>query len=486
MSPFTFYLAKGVKLQQQAGKFYLVSETPIRFLLLNKNLYQVVNAVTSGTSLEEVWESSSWEKKRQITNAIFTLVTKGYLTLKLNADFQMKKDETPFVSVIIPVRNRPEDMADCLKSLLNLAYPKDKLEIIVVDDGSTDDTVTVVKSFGVTVVSNEESKGQAFSRNMGEANANGEILAFLDSDCTVHPDWLKEITQFFSLPGLGGVGGFVASYFRESLIDRYEEAFSSLNMGQHIIFDSNSVSNFYLPSCNFFVRREVFQEIGGFKPGMHLGEDVDLSWRIREKGHALLYLPFGVVSHKHRNILGKMLKRRFEYGTSESDLYLHHPEKKKLFPVPLYAGLSAASVLLGVLLKAPLLLMLTIFFLLGDFIKKNKRITSLKIVFPLPKILFSSLRSIGSFYYYLSFHLIRYYLIFMTVLGFVFPPLWVVGISALFISSIVDYCLKKPRMGYLPFLVIYICEHGAYQWGVIIGCIKHRFFKCYFPKLSLK
>ncbi|MEL7563610.1 MAG: mycofactocin biosynthesis glycosyltransferase MftF [Dehalobacterium sp.] len=486
MSPLTFQLAEGVKFKEEKGRFYLLSETPIRFLLLNKNLYEVVKAVTSGTSIEKVWENKSDEKKKQIVTTIFNLVTKGYLTLKLHSAFKMPEDKVPFVSVIIPVRNRPEDVRDCLTSLLNLNYPKDNFEIIVVDDGSSDDTVNVVKSYHVKLICNAESKGPAFCRNIGETIANGEILAFLDSDCTVHPDWLKEIIPFFCLPGLGAVGGFVASFFSKSLIDRYEEACSSLNMGKRIIYDSNSASNFYVPSCNLFVRRNVFQVTGGFKQGMHLGEDVDLSWRIRNTGNALIYLPFGLVNHKHRNILKKMLKRRFEYGTSEADLYLHHQEKKKIFPVPLFAGLSAASVILAILLKIPLLFLMTIFFVIGDIHKKIKVTAGIKMFIPFSKIIVSSLRSIGSFYYYLSFHLIRYYLIFMVLWGFVFPPFWLICISALFIASVVDYCLKKPKMSYLPFLVFYILEHGFYQWGVIFGCVKQRYFKCYFPKLAVK
>jgi len=486
MSPFTIELAKGVELQEKEGRFSLVSQTPIRFMFLNKSLYEIVQAVISGLSLEEMGENKSPEKRTQMVNAVFTLITKGYLNLKLNPEYKIEKSGAPFVSVIIPVRNRPEDMKDCLTSLLNLNYPKEKLEIIVVDDGSTDETVNVVKLFGVRVVLNEESKGPAFSRNLGEKSAQGEILAFLDSDCTVHPDWLQEIIPFLKLTGIGAVGGFVASFFRESLIDRYEEAFSSLNLGRRIIFDADSSSNFYVPSCNLFVKRDVFREIGGFKPGMHLGEDVDLSWRIRGKGYALLYLPFGEVEHKHRNILGKMLKRRFEYGTSEADLYLNHPEKNKLFPVPLYAGLSAASVALGILLAIPYLIMLNIFFILGDFRKKKNAIKGLKMDMPFSRILFSSFRSIGSFYYYFSFHLIRYYLSLMMLAGFIFPSIWFICTGALLVSSLVDFGLKKPRMNYLTFLVIYLLEHGVYQWGVIAGCWKQRFFKCYIPKLSVK
>ncbi len=487
MSPFTIELSKGVKLQEKEGRFSLVSKTPIRFMFLNKSLYEIVQAVTSGLSLDEMMgENVSSKKRKQIVSAIFTLITKGYLNLRLNPEYRINKSEAPRVSVIIPVKNRPEDIKDCLTSLLNLNYPKEKLEIIVVDDGSTDETVEVVQSFDVKVVSNKNSRGPAYSRNLGEKSANGEILAFLDSDCTVHPDWLQEIIPFFRLTGLGAIGGFVASYFRESLIDRYEEAFSSLNMGKRIIFDADSASNFYVPSCNLFVKRDVFEEIGGFKPGMHLGEDVDLCWRIRGKGHALLYLPFGAVQHKHRNVLRKMLKRRFEYGTSEADLYFNHRDKKKLFPIPLYAGLSAASIVLSILFQAPGLLLLNIFFVLGDCLKKKNSIKNLKMALPFTLILCSSLRSIASFYYYTSFHLIRYYLVFMVLAGFILPSIWLLGIGALLISSIVDFSLKKPNMNYLSFLVIYIFEHVAYQWGVMAGCLNQRFFRCYIPKLSIK
>lgn len=486
MVPFTFALADGVELRDNNGKYSLVSSKPIRFIFLGKNLYQVVKAVISGTILEQLLKNESLEKRKQMVNDIFTLVTKGYLKLKVNIDYKIKNSEAPFISIIIPVKNRPDDIKDCLSSLMELDYFREKMEIIVVDDGSNDETAKRAKEFGVTVISNDKSKGPAFSRNEGAKIAQGEILAFVDSDCIASANWLQEIIPFFSLDGLAAIGGFVESYFRTTLVDRYEEAFSSLNMGSRIIFEADTNSNFYVPSCNFFIKKDVFREVGGFKPGMHLGEDVDLTWRIRDNGYALMYLPFGSVQHKHRNILRKMLKRRFEYGTSESDLYLNHPKKEKKFPVPLFAGLSGISILLSILLAFPWILLLNVFFFLGDFIKKREIIKQLGRNMPCLLVALASLRSFGSFYYYLSFHLIRYYLLLMILGGFFIPNIYLLLICVLLIASSVDYNLKKPRMNYPFFLLIYILEHGFYQGGVIAGCFKYRFFRCYIPRFIIK
>lgn len=134
------------------------------------------------------------------------------------------------------MHNRPEDIAACLHSLTQVDYPAEKLEIIVVDDGSTDQTADAAREYGVKVISQARSLGAAASRNRGAEIAGGEFLAFLDSDCLVSSSWLREIIPWFTLPGIGAVGGFVAGYYQKTGLDRYEAAFSSLNMGRRIIY----------------------------------------------------------------------------------------------------------------------------------------------------------------------------------------------------------------------------------------------------------
>jgi len=485
MVPFVFKLAKGIKLTEEADKYYITSQTPIRYLRLNRSLFELIKQVSSGCSLDEITSKKTPGQCKQIVELVFSMVSKGFLEYNCDVDFNLENKDMPRISIIIPVRNRPDDIGDCLKSIKNLDYPKEKLEIIVVDDGSTDDTVHVIQSYGVKLICNAFSMGPGKSRNLGEIISTGEILAFLDSDCKVSSDWLAKIVPFFSLPGIGAVGGFVAGYFKASTLDRYEDAFSSLNMGRRIIFNNQAESRFYVPSCNFFVRREVFQELNGFNSHMQVGEDVDFCWRLRDGGYHLLYVPYGVVYHKHRNRLLIMLKRRFDYGTSEASLYTHHSGKKKVFLCPLNQGLSIIVVLWAILARSLLPLWFLGSFFGADFLTKKRLLTLFSPTFSNSSIALSILRSTFNFWYSWCFYLIRYYLLLIILLVYAFPTLGLFLIFILLISSTVDYFLKKPQLSYLSFLSIYVLEHSFYQSGVFYGCVIQSNYWCLFPKISL-
>src|SRR5450756_550566 len=97
----------------------------------------------------------------------------------------------------------------CIRDSFTLDYPRDRYEVIVVDDGSTDGTVAVAGRYPCHLVSNGRNRGQSFSRNAGARRASGEILAFLDSDCVADPGWLRDLAPFFSWSRAAAVGGYV-------------------------------------------------------------------------------------------------------------------------------------------------------------------------------------------------------------------------------------------------------------------------------------
>lgn len=485
MFPFVFKLAKGIQLKEAGGKYFLISPTPIRYLELNQSLYQLLTKICDGFPVDDMLAEKTGAEGEKIVETVLNLAAKGFLALERHGDRDTDLSDAPFVSVIIPVRNRPKDIGDCLQSIRHLCYPQEKIEVIVVDDASTDDTAAVVRSFGVKLICNDRCKGPGACRNMGARNASGEILVFLDSDCTASPDWFTDIVPFFRLPGIDAIGGFVAGYFRTAALDRYEDAFSSLNMGKRMLFAGTDPSMFYVPTCNLFVRREVFQEMKGFRPEMQVGEDVDFCWRLRRAGYRLLYLPLGTVFHKHRNTLGKMLKRRFDYGTSEADLYRRHEEKKKMFSWPLYQGVSFLVVFFSIVTGAILPLWVLPVLLILDFRKKKQGIKAFIPLFTNTDILLAAFRSFFSFWYYCCFYCIRYYLILMVLWMLVFPLLGLFFLLAVLVSSTVDYCLKKPRLFFPTFLFLYILEHAFYQCGVFYGCVHQRYFRCLWPTIRI-
>ncbi len=475
MKEFGFSLADTVCLREDPDGYFLLSRLPLRILRLNESLFRLLKHLREGGGLSGFVSQDPGLDAGRLLSVLLSLVSKGYLQLERMAEI----DDFPRVSVIVPVKDQPEDLVECLQSLSNLDYPKDRLEIIVVDDGSQKVISEVVDSPDVRVIRQAKSRGQAACRNIGAENAHGDILAFLDADCMARENWLREIIPFFQTADVGAVGGYVDGYYKDSFLDRYEEVSSSLNMGKRLLLEGDTESSFYVPTANMLVTGEAFLRTGGFKDGMRLGEDVDFCWRMRSLGYTLLYVPFGGVAHKHRNHLVKMLGRRSEYGTSEAGLYRTHRDKRKMFLISVYAGLSFLALTLSILLLNPYPLAAILLLFGLDLLRRSGTLKKFKMVLPFRQVACATLRSYLSSFYFAFFHLVRYYLVLIFGFGFLWHPLWFFGGLAILYTSIVDYCVKKTGLPFGVFLLFYLLEHLAYQLGVFWGCLKLKYFGSY-------
>lgn len=474
MKGFRFSLAANTYLREGADGYFLLSRIPLRILRLNRPLFWLLKHLQEGGELSEFIGQHPGLDASRLLSVLLSLVSKGYLKL----DSLAEMEDHPHVSIIIPVRDQPEDLAECLQSIANLKYPRERLEIIVVDDGSESDLSQVV-SAEIKVIRLAESRGPAVCRNLGAEKARGDILAFLDADCIAGENWLREIIPFFTAETVGTVGGYVDGYYQDSYLDRYEAVSSSLNMGKRLLLEGNTASSFYVPTANLLVTRKAFMETGGFRGGMHLGEDVDFCWRLRNLGYTLLYVPGGSVAHKHRHQLGKMLRRRSQYGTSEASLYRYHHDKRKTFLISVYTGLSFLALTLAILLLNPYPLILIPLLFGTELFRKSATLKKYQMALPFRQIAYAILRSYLSFGYFALFHLVRYYLILIFGLGFLLHSLWLFGGLAVLLTSIVDYSVKKPGLPYPVFFLFYLLEHLAYQLGVFWGCLKLRYFGSY-------
>jgi mycofactocin system glycosyltransferase len=468
----SYQLREGVNLVHHGEDFYLLSEFPLIAVKVNKALYDILCAMGRSNLL-----SISVEKHRPLIDLLDKLVAKGLLT----------KDETietqiyPPISVIIPVKNRP-DIRDCLNSLELLDYPEDKIEVIVVDDGSTDSTAQVIQTFKIKAIHLTHTRGASACRNLAVKEAKGELMGFTDSDCVAHPNWLKELVPYFEEEKVGIVGGYVSNFYYRSALDRYEDTKSSLNMGRHPFgAEDGKSSTAYVPSCNLIIRKKAFLEAGGFREDLNVGEDVDLCWRVRKLGYHLLYLPQGEVKHKHRNDVMPMLKRRFDYGTSEAILYSRHRDKRKMLYLPTPYSVFYTSICLGMILQYPLFFVFASGILLIDFFRKQAKIKKNRLGVRSSKVFSAVLRSHFSFSYHSSSYLVRYYLIFFIALSFLYAKMWVFLLFLLIFSAIVDFSIKGPNVNFFYFFIFYVMDQLAYQAGVFWGCVVKKNFMPYVP-----
>jgi mycofactocin system glycosyltransferase len=478
MIPFAYRLREEVHIEREEGSSVVVMETPLSIIRVSHRATRILQLCDGHRTPAEIALQIDHTEETEVYRICDFLNKRGVLEVGPVRG----EGPTRFVTVIIPTKDRRNELAECLESVFSQEYPGDLVEVVVVDDGSTDGTDKLLNDLPCKVLSNSRTRGQSHCRNKGAEVAQGEILAFLDSDCVASPTWLKELVPSFQWNEVGAVGGYVDGYFEESSLDRYEKASSPLNMGARILSAANDASTLYTPTCNLLVRKEVYKEVSGSREEMSVGEDVDLCWRIRAGGHRLLYVPYGAVKHKHRSMLQNMLRRRAQYGTSEALLYSLHRKRKTLQAPPLAAfaflALVAAVVCLSVI---PVFLAAACF--LADSTTKVRKIGRMGVPVRPQRILYSVVRTHFSFFYFASFHVVRYYTIALLLLGLLFHPLWLLCLSLLLTTSIVDYRLKKPRLPFAVFFFYYVLEQVAYQAGVFAGCLRQRTFSSYGVKL---
>jgi mycofactocin system glycosyltransferase len=481
LSNLAYRLRKNVSIPETDGNVQLVLSYPLKSVRIHpywRNLFKHLSN-QEFSSFESIRSITVRRNPEEVEFFLNDLVRKGFLERRgvsaLSDDW--------FVSVIIPVRNRHDDIDACLQSLTELDYPDDKLEIIVVDDASTDQTPDVVSHHPVRLICLNQHKQASYCRNLAAQNARGDLLAFIDSDCRAGSAWLRELVPAFKDPQLGALGGVVDSYFDENGLDRYEKVKSSLNVSTWFKRSQKNDPFFYLPACNLLVRRHLFLELGGFKEELVVGEDVDLCWRIRKNGYQIEYRPEGRVYHKHRNQVFSFCRRRFDYGTSEPLLNKLHPEKIKKLCFPPLISLFWSSLLLSLAPGFHPLVVVSAGAVVADTIQKRFKIKRRKIPVKVSSLLSSVLRSYLAFLHHIASFVSRYYLFPSLIILPIAPPVFTAIVMLHLLAGSVDYVIKRPQLNLISFLYYFSLEQLAYQWGVWWGCFKHICFRPIVPKI---
>ncbi|MEV0233732.1 glycosyltransferase family 2 protein [Nonomuraea sp. NPDC050786] len=232
----------------------------------------------------------------------------------------MTTQARPLVSVIVPNYNYARTLGLCLSALERQTYPH--IEVIVVDDRSTDDSVEIAHRHGVRVVVTDTNIGAPAARNLGVEHARGEVLFFLDSDLALAEDVVEYAVDLLtSDPTLGVVCG---TYDPEPLIpDSLVERYRSLQLHYWISGDEGDITTIY--SALFAMRAEVFREVGPLNPALRHSENAEYGHRVTQRYRIVLDNRIRG-RHDHDDRLGVVLSKFFHRARLHIPLYLRRPD----------------------------------------------------------------------------------------------------------------------------------------------------------------
>lgn len=228
-------------------------------------------------------------------------------------------------SVIVPTFNRLDEIRELLESLEKQLLSKDKFEVIIVDDGSRDETeayiLDLIKKGSLNIsFYKQDHKGPGPARNTGMEHAKGEYYVFVDSDCIAHENWLKAYDDEIDddVAGFGGPDKTRSDFSPlQKAIDYSMTSF--ITTGGIRGSSKKKISKYYPRSFNMGVHADVVKKIGGFGTLRH-GQDIEFTHRIRSQGETVKVLD-AVVFHKRRTSLWKFFKQVYNWGVARINLY---------------------------------------------------------------------------------------------------------------------------------------------------------------------
>lgn len=246
--------------------------------------------------------------------------------------YRTRKTPWPKVSVVVCCYNAAKTLEQCLTSLDKLAYPN--YETIVIDDGSKDNTHLIAEKHPVKCI-RIPNRGLSSARNLGIETAQGEIVAFIDSDAYADPDWLYYMVTVLEEHGASAVGGPNLSPPQDGFTAQCVD--QSPGNPTAVLIDNERAE--HIPGCNMAYWKEVFDVAGKFDAQHRAaGDDVDLCWRILVANRKIVYHPSAVVWHHRRPTISGYLRQQKGYGYAEAHLQRRYPGRFNFFGYPVWEG----------------------------------------------------------------------------------------------------------------------------------------------------
>jgi glycosyltransferase involved in cell wall biosynthesis len=232
-----------------------------------------------------------------------------------------QRAEWPRLSVVVCAYNEERTIAECLTSLAACRYPE--LEVIVCDDGSSDRTLEIAGQFPFRILALDHD-GLSAARNAGLSAASGEIVAYLDADAACHPEWPFHLALGMEDAGVVAVGGPNVGFPDAEFVER-AVALSPGSPAEVLVTDDRAE---HIPGCNMAYRKDALEAIGGFDTAYTAaGDDVDVCWKLLERGDEIAFAPAAQVAHHRRHTIKGYLKQQRGYGRAERMLAGAHPHR---------------------------------------------------------------------------------------------------------------------------------------------------------------
>ncbi|MFH1474009.1 MAG: glycosyltransferase family 2 protein [Candidatus Aenigmatarchaeota archaeon] len=238
----------------------------------------------------------------------------------------------PTVSLIVPARNEEKVIGKCVRSLLNLDYPRDKLELIVAIDGSKDRTLEICKSFGrrVRVIKScpKTCKGDALNNVIPKAK--GEIIGIYDADCIVDKNCLKHAVKHFSDKKIAGVCGNLKSHNKEQGMIARSLALETSFISFIEYFLNSLGANTHFFGKNMFIRKNVLMDVGCFDTETFV-EDVEMSIKLKKYGYKTVFEPNAIAWNEEPPSFRAFFKQRIRWARGAAKLLKYKRRHGKEF-----------------------------------------------------------------------------------------------------------------------------------------------------------
>jgi cellulose synthase/poly-beta-1,6-N-acetylglucosamine synthase-like glycosyltransferase len=222
----------------------------------------------------------------------------------------------PKVSIIVATYNNQETIAECLKSILSLDYPKGYFEVIVMDGVSIDNTAKIAEQFPVKVVSIRLNCPAAY--NYAFKIAAYPVFGFIDSDAKLEPQWLKKLVPRLTEPNVAGVSGSIETWNQDNPWARII-GYDIKNRYQRIGKYTGRIA-----TMNLLLKKEVIAEVGGWDENLPSQYDTDFGFRMSSLGYKIAYEPNAVCFHYNRPTLKAYYRQQYQYGKNTLKLYFKH------------------------------------------------------------------------------------------------------------------------------------------------------------------